>query len=224
MYIDEPQSEYQAAFRPLGLHLTLAPDVEYPWPEDIVRACREFDPRLVPIFRKKYYRSQANGVYCFRHFGFAAFDPEKPTDPALLRATKPVTPGYARSITTPAPNIIIRWFEPKIEPGSRRFMYNLPPGFVPFTSWVERWVEETYWEGRAAEKAAYAEEHGESARNTRESDAASEEAGYRVQNDRVWNQKLLDKVGADDLREIRERAAGVDYRATRPSVDLGGSP
>jgi hypothetical protein len=189
------------SYIPLGYHITCVPDALYGWPLWQVRQIRkQFDPGFVPIFRRMAYRTPAGAVLEFIHHGIARYDPLSPSDRLVEAAPLPFGWKFER------PNVIERWFEPRDRvPGSIRAKNNLPRAFVPWTEWVARFVEETYWEASNSDKLAYIAEHGEETQRRKVREAQEAETAYRAKTDLPYQRRVFESFGADDIREVIER-------------------
>lgn len=207
------------AYVPLGYHVTCVPDAVYGWPLWMVRMIRkQYDPGFIPIFRRMAYQSPAGAVLTFVHHGVARFDPTARPDRLVEAAPLPFGWKFER------PNIVERWFEPRENvSGSIRAKNNLPKPFVPWGDWVQRWVEETYWEASAASKMAYVEENGEEARAHKAAQAQQAEVDYANQGEAKYRKRLVDEIGPQDMQEARARQAGHVEHEPKPFVHLTGA-
>lgn len=209
----------RAPFEPLGFNITCVPDALYPWPAWMVRLIRqEYDPGLVPIFRRMVYQTQAGSRLVFYHHGVARFHPNAEPDPVLQNVQLPYGWKFER------PNVVERWFEQdrsRTRRGSIRHKNNLPMPFIPWTEWVLRWVEETYWEATAAEKARYNDEHGVHVEAERERKFQESEAAHANQSEQKYRQREQEKLTPEDMSYVRGVSTGQVKPEPKPFVQIG---
>lgn len=180
---------------------------------------REFDPGFTPIFRRMVYQTPAGGVHTFIHHGVARFDRHAMPDPLI--ASCPM-PGMGYGARFEHPNVVDRWFEARVVPGSRRYREGLPPAFVPWTEWVLTWARETYLAADAAEKKRLTGIQEEEAKHARES--AEAEAAYIARDEAPRIKRLYESLTENDMKEARARQSGDFPLESKPFVDQGAHP
>lgn len=209
----------EPSYIPLGHHVTCVADPVYPWPLWMVRMIRkQYDPGFIPIFRRMAYQTPAGAILTFVHHGVARFDPTARPDRVVEAATLPFGWKFER------PNIVERWFEPAERvAGSIRAKNNLPKPFIAWGDWVQRWVEETYWDASAETKQEFVEKNGEEAKRHAARLAAQAETEYGNKQEAQYRKRLIDEIGPQDYKEGLARAAGHIEHERTPFVHLNGA-
>lgn len=191
----------------IGYHITLVPDVLYPFDMAMVRRIRrEFDPSFTPIFRKLIYRADTGGTCIFCHHGLARAEERIKTDPLVMRAPRP---GFDLQVV---PNYIERWFEEPYVQGSWRQLYSLPKGFIAWTGDVYTWARQTFWEAPAEAKWAVLTANAEAGEQkaTDTWDKSLKEAEDQGKTERPYQKRLMDSMGSDDIRNAPGVIAGLN--------------
>jgi len=149
-------AKHHLAYRTLWTAVSVVPDVLYPSDPAVVRAIREFDPNVIPLFVRRAFRASTGQVVVRGFHAFASHRWNPSRKPASW--TKHVLmPTYSNA---PRPTHM----DLHLEDRTQRIGDGLPGGYVPFDWRQYHGLRAMYDEWSDKQKLQFVEEHGAAAK------------------------------------------------------------
>ena len=184
--------------RLLGVYVSTAPDVLYPWDAAVVRAIRNnYDNEYVPLFQRKVYQTSTGGTFVLRAHGIGK-QVDAPSGRVRQFTLLSVPVGYG---STWYPNACSLW---------------MPVSWFQFGWHLFYDFRQIFVQGSVKEQEVVVDQPAE--QRTKAAEDEHKESDYRVDHDEKHMKNLADKTSAWDLKALD----GVERPAPKPYVFHGG--
>jgi len=175
-------------------------DVLYPHDPAVIRAIHsEFDPRVVPLFVRRTYRSKSGGTrtFGFHCLGSYLWNPTMKPDRWTERVMKPAH-GQAFRVTQ-----MDMHFEDRTKkvPG-----LGLPGAYLPFNWGVYAELRGRYQNWTAKQRVRYISENDEAARARKRREAADRRTADIIKADGPMLKRRFDNIDKHDLARLADAA------------------
>lgn len=204
-------------WRDLGMEISCIPDAVYPWDREVLRAVREFDPGVVPIWVRWIFLSpQDTGepeVVVFGRHGIARRLPRDPKSPEPVPLQ---IMGFESGRPQPHPHLIeFIWMGARDKRAS-----DLPGAYKPFDWEMYHWMRNNYQTKSVKELVREAVFNPEDRRKAEFKKKQAEDDYRRADLERFVNNKLSQVSEV----ELRDHFLGDKEKKSKPTVDLGTTP
>lgn len=197
-------------WRDLGQEISCIPDAIYPWDRDVLRAIREFDPGVVPIWVRWMFQHEDGEIIKIGRHGIARRLPKSPTG---MSHEELKISGYESFGAQPKPHLIeFIWQGEKDKRGS-----DLPGAYKPFDWSLYYWMRSNY-QTKSAKQLVQEVVHNPHERSLKEKAKRDEEHDY-IKAD--LEKYVTNKLAQVSEVEMKEHLLGDKTKSSKPIVTVG---
>jgi len=208
-----PMQERPRGWIFVGSFISAVPDVMYPWDRDVVRALRQMDRGIVPVFCKMVYlppysHAQRDEVVFPRH-GLALYRPVPAHEAEPFPIEMPTQLGSRDRFPRPNMYLVTLLEEPTI-PGTE-----LPGGYIPMGWETVNWVAQGIANAKEHQRVMRRAEEAALEDIRRQEAARSDDAAQREKDFESYSRKQIDRISDSEWMSYQD---AVDSGEIGPSV------